>query len=74
MPLPPMIPDFPATPSAVTVVFRGLLTFCFDQKNLCEVGVINEFEAKMEHNLVFRKWEKKDGACPAEPKKIYDKP
>jgi hypothetical protein len=73
MPLPPLA-DFPTAPVAVTVVFRGLLTFCFDGKNLCEVGVFKSFPTGHEHNLVFRKWEKKDGKCPAEPAMVYAMP
>lgn len=56
MSLPPMLSNFPPSPPSVTVIFRGLLTFCFDGGNACEVGVVNDFETGQEHELVFRKW------------------
>jgi len=70
MPLPPMIQLLP--PSAVTVVFRGLLTFCFNGGTSCEVGVLNEFFTGQEHDFLFRKWIKSP-QCPREPK-IFNKP
>jgi hypothetical protein len=51
-----------------------LLTFCFDGKNLCEIGVFKDSPAGHEHSLVFRKWEKVNGVCPKEPTKEYKTP
>jgi hypothetical protein len=33
---------FPSKAPSVTILFRGLLTFCFDGKKQCEVGIYNE--------------------------------
>ena len=81
MPLPTRLSDFPALPLAVTVVFRGLLTFCFDGPNNCEVGVlnINTIEPTQPHDLAFRKWIKTGvptPVCPAnaEPARVYPTP
>lgn len=74
MPLPPLLPDFPSPLAAVTVIFRGLLTFCFDSTR-CEVGVLNNlaFEPGQEHNLVFRKWVNSP-AGPCQGPTVYTTP
>jgi hypothetical protein len=73
MSLPPVISGFPDLPVSVTVVFRGLLTLCFQGAKSCEVGVLKEFFAGQEHDLVFRKWIKSPD-CPSGPDLSYPRP
>ena len=75
---PPRKSAFPTAPVSVTVVFRGLLTFCFDGATGCEAGVLqtDPFFPGQEHDLTFRKWTKAMGRCPSDPDPlpIYPKP
>lgn len=72
MPLPPLLPAFPVLPVSVTVVFRGLLTFCFDGTRY-EVGVLNDDATGPGHDLLFRKWIKPVGG-PCTTPTPYDTP